>query len=70
MYAPLLIDLMYAERHGDLRRRASSVRHPRANVLPVRRQGRAWWPRPRRSILRLAFHAIGSFRPATPCVDC
>lgn len=70
MYAPLLVDLMYAERHGELRRRASSVRHPRALVLPGRRQGRAWWPKPRRSILRLAFQAVSPSRRATPCVDC
>jgi hypothetical protein len=70
MYAPLLMDLMYAERHGDLRRRSTSARHPRAMVLPVRRQGRGWWPKPRRSILRLAFQALRPSSPATPCVDC
>jgi hypothetical protein len=71
MYQPLALDRVRVERELLRLRAESASRRPQLRPLAFARRGRAWWPRPRRSVLRLALEGVGLHARATkPCVDC
>lgn len=53
MYTPLQLDLM-ADHERELARRAERARQLRPEAPEAGARRRPWWPRPRRSALRLA----------------
>ena len=67
MYHPLAMDLVRIQQ-DELRRRADAYRWQRDTIES--RPRRHWWPRPRRSLLRLAFTDTAMRRMPTACVDC
>ena len=67
MYHPLLQDQIRLQQ-DELRRRTATAHWTRETIES--RPRRQWWPRPTRSLLRLAF-TDRAMRPMPPaCVDC
>jgi len=68
MYQALAMDQLHVDNELARVRLTTQSARPRPDK-PARR--RAWWPRPRRSALRLAFAGLGVFRASRrTCVDC
>lgn len=69
MYRPLVMEQLQVDTDLDRARRATLDRRPR--LTGSGRGHRSWWPRPRRSILRLALAGLApSFGRRRACVDC
>jgi hypothetical protein len=70
MYHPFALDQIRIQQ-DELRRRTAAARWSHeAIVSRPRRARRQWWPRPARSLVRLAF-ADSAVRPMPPAsVDC
>lgn len=67
MYHPFALDQIRIQQE-ELRRRTATAHWSRETIES--RPRRQWWPRPTRSLLRLAFTDT-AMRPLPPaCVDC
>lgn len=67
MYHPLAMDLVRIQQ-DELRRRADAYGWQHETIES--RPHRHWWPRPHRSLLRLAFTDTAMRRMPMACVDC
>jgi hypothetical protein len=70
MYYPFALDQIRIQQ-DELRRRTATAHWSRETIESrPRRPRRQWWPRPARSLVRLAF-TDSAMRPMPPaCVDC
>lgn len=67
MYHPLAMDLVRIQQE-ELRARAQA--HRRQHEAAESRPRRQWWPRPGRSLLRLAFTDTAMRPMPYACLDC
>ena len=71
----LLLEQLRVDRELELARSATWSRRPQPQAVPERApksSRRSWWPRPRRSALRLAMAGLPALRTSrkTACADC